>query len=269
MIYDSAKRKHPAIEELLALFRYRDFISQLIRRDIVARYKRSILGIAWTMLNPLGTMLIMVVVFSRVFDRVQSYPAYVLTGLICWTMFSQSTSHSISMMVWGSRLVQQIYLPKTAFIVSTVIASMVNFLLSLIPLFIILAITKTQLTWSVVLLPISMILILLFSLGVSFLISTLAVFFPDVEQIYPVLLLAWMYMSPIIVPKEILQNALNGWLLKLNPFYYVLNIFRIIMYHGSTPTAQDWGLALAVSLSVFLLGWFVFTKKSDAIAYYV
>jgi ABC-type polysaccharide/polyol phosphate export permease len=269
MIYDSAKRKHPAIEELLALFRYRDFIYQLVRRDIVARYKRSILGIAWTMLNPLGTMLIMVVVFSQVFNTVKSYPAYVLTGLICWTMFSQSTSSSISMMVWGSKLIQQIYLPKTAFIVSTVIAGLVNFLLSLVPLFIILAITRITLSWSVIFLPFSMILILLLSLGVSFLISTLAVFFPDVEQMYPVVLTAWMYISPIIIPIDFLQNVFDGWLLRINPFFYVLNIFRIIMYQGGIPTAKDWGIATVVSLTVLIIGWIIFTKKADTIAYYV
>jgi ABC-type polysaccharide/polyol phosphate export permease len=102
MIYDSAKRKHPAIEELLALIRYRDLIYHLVRRDIVARYKRSVLGIAWTMLNPLGTMVIMVVVFSQVFSATENYAGYVLTGIIVWTMFSQSTSMAMSSMVWGS-----------------------------------------------------------------------------------------------------------------------------------------------------------------------
>lgn len=269
MIYDSAKRKPPAIEELLALFRYRDLIYQLVRRDIVARYKRSFLGIAWTMLNPLGTMVIMVIVFSQVFNTVESYPAYVLTGLICWTMFSQSTSFSISMMVWGSKLFQQIYLPRASFVVSTILASMVNFVLSLVPLFLILVITKTQLGWSLLLLPFSMILILTFSLGFGLLISTLAVFFPDIEQMYPVLLTAWMYISPIIIPIEFLQEVLNGWLLKLNPFYYILNIFRIIVLNNSSPNLLDWILAIVVSFGVLLIGWLVFTKKADSFAYYV
>jgi ABC-2 type transport system permease protein len=269
MIYDSAKRKPPAIEELLALFRYRDLIYQLVRRDIVARYKRSVLGVAWTMLNPLGTMAIMVIVFSQVFSTVESYPSYVLTGLICWTMFSQSTSFSISMMVWGSKLFQQIYLPRTAFVVSTVMASMVNFVLSLVPLFLILVITRTPLSWTLFLLPFSMILILAFSLGIGLLVSTIAVFFPDVEQMYPVLLTAWMYISPIIIPIEFLQDVLNGWLLKLNPFYYVLNIFRIIVLNGSIPNLLDWAFALVVSLGVLIIGWLVFTKKADSFAYYV
>lgn len=269
MIYDSAKRKHPAIEEITALFRYRDLIYQLVRRDIVARYKRSVLGVAWTMLNPLGTMLIMVLVFSRVFQSVESYPTYVLTGIICWTMFQQSTSFAMSSMVWGSQLFQQIYLPRTAFVVSTVLASLVNFILSLIPLFLIIAFSNIQLRITLVLLPLSMLLLFAFSLGVGLLISTLAVFFPDVAEMYPVLLLAWMYLSPIIIPVEILQEVLNGWVVKLNPFNYVLNIFRQIVYHGTFPNLTDWGLAIMVSFSILIIGWVFFTKKADTFAYHV
>ena len=269
MIYDSAKRKHPAIEEITALFRYRDLIYQLVRRDIVARYKRSVLGVAWTMLNPLGTMLIMVLVFSRVFQSVESYPTYVLTGIICWTMFQQSTSFAMSSMVWGSQLFQQIYLPRTAFVVSTVLASLVNFILSLIPLFLIIAFSNIQLRITLVLLPLSMLLLFAFSLGVGLLISTLAVFFPDVAEMYPVLLLAWMYLSPIIIPVEILQEVLNGWVVKLNPFNYVLNIFRQIVYHGTFPNLTDWGLAILVSFSILIIGWVFFTKKADTFAYHV
>jgi len=88
-IYDSANRKRPAIEELLVLFQYRDLIFQLVRRDLVARYKRSVLGVAWTMLNPLGTMLILLVVFSNVFSTTENYAAYIISGIVCWTMFSQ------------------------------------------------------------------------------------------------------------------------------------------------------------------------------------
>lgn len=269
MIYDSAKRKHPAIEEISALFRYRDLIYQLVRRDIVARYKRSVLGVAWTMLNPLGTMLIMVLVFSRVFQTVESYPTYVLTGIICWTMFQQSTSFAMSSMVWGSQLFQQIYLPRTAFVVSTVLASLVNFVLSLIPLFLIIAFSSVQLRITLVLLPFSMMLLFAFSLGIGLLISTLAVFFPDVAEMYPVLLLAWMYLSPIIIPTEILQEVLNGWVVRLNPFNYVLNIFRQIVYHGTFPSFQDWGLAILVSFSFLIIGWIFFTKKADTFAYHV
>ena len=268
-IYDSAKRKHPAIEEFLALFRYRDLIYQLVRRDIVARYKRSVLGVAWTMLNPLGTMLIMVLVFSRVFNAVESYSTYVLTGIICWTMFQQSTSFAMSSMVWGSRLFQQIYLPRTSFVISTVLASLVNFVLSLVPLFLIMAFSNVQFTITLLLLPFSMLILFIFSLGVSLLVSTLAVFFPDVAEMYPVILLAWMYLSPIIIPVEILEEVLNGLILTLNPFFYVVNIFRLLVYDGVFPSSLDWGLAFLVSFTFLVLGWALFTKKADKFAYHV
>ncbi|MBU2578443.1 ABC transporter permease [Patescibacteria group bacterium] len=269
MIYDSTKRKHPAIEELLALFRYRDLIYQLVRRDIVARYKRSVLGIAWTMLNPLGTMLIMVVVFSQIFSAAENYAAYVLAGVICWTMFSQSTSMAMNSMVWGSQLFQQIYLPRTSFVVSTILSSMVNFILSLVPLGVILVISRVPLRPSALLLPLFMILLLAFSLGVALLLSTLAVFFPDIADLYPVFLTAWMYLTPILMPLEFYREILNGLLLYINPLYYIVNLFRILIIDGFVPHLQTWGATAFVSFGVLIVGWIFFCKKADSFAYHV
>lgn len=267
--YDSATRKHPAIEELVSLFRYKDLIYQLVRRDIVARYKRSVLGVAWTMLNPLGIMLVMTVVFSNVFGRMEDYPVYLLIGLICWTMFSQSTNFAMNSTVWGSKLLQQIYLPRTSFVVSTIFSSMVNFFLSLIPLIIIMLITGVPIRVTMLLLPIAMLLLGAFTLGIGFLMATLAVFFPDVAEIYPVLMRAWMYMTPIIVPETVLQDVLGGWILRLNPLYYVVNIFRKLIYYGTFPDWLDWGIAALISISILIIGWIIFCKKADSFAYYV
>ncbi len=268
-IYDSAKRKHPAIEELLALFQYRDLIYQLVRRDIVARYKRSILGVAWTMLNPLGTMLIMVIVFSHVFKTAENYVAYVLSGVICWTMFSQSTTMAMSSMVWGSQLFKQIHVPRTVFVVSTIIANMVNFIFSLVPLFIVFAITGVSLKPSVLLLPIAMLFLFSFCLGVALLLSTLAVFFPDVVDLFPVVLTAWMYLTPIIMPLDFYRQILNGLLLYINPFYYVVNLFRILVLDGFVPHLQTW-VATAVScFGILIIGWIFFCIKADKFAYHV
>ncbi len=266
-IYDSAKRKHPAIEELIALWRYRDLIYQLVRRDIVARYKRSFLGVAWTMLNPLGTMLIMVVVFSRVFRGTENYAPYVLTGIICWTMFSQSTSMAMNSMVWGSQLIKQIYVPRSSFVVSTILAYMVNFVLSLIPLLLIFAVTGVKLQLSALLLPVYMIFLFSFSLGIALLLSTLAVFFPDVADLYPVILTAWMYLTPIIMPLEFYREILNGLLLYINPFYYIVNLFRILMLDGFVPHLQTWIATAISSFGILLIGWFLFSIKADDFAY--
>lgn len=267
-IYDSAKRKHPAIEELLALFQYRDLIYQLVRRDIVARYKRSVLGVAWTMLNPLGMMVVMTIVFSQIFSRVESYPAYLLTGLVCWTAFQQSTSIAMNSMVWGSKLLEQIYLPRTSFVVSTILGNMVNFFLELIPLFLIILVIGIPIKLTALMLPLAMALLGSFSLGIGLLMSTLAVFFPDVAEIYPVLLRAWMYLTPIIVPVEVLQNVLNGWILRLNPMYYIVHIFRRLLYYGTAPTSIEWGMAAIASFGMLTIGWVFFCVKADTFSYH-
>ena len=114
-IYDSARRGSLALEELRGAFRYRDLIYQLVQRDIIARYKRSVLGIAWTLLNPLGMMVILTIVFSQLFNSVKGYPIYLLCGLLAWTFFAQTTTSSMQQMVWGSALLHRIYMPRTVF----------------------------------------------------------------------------------------------------------------------------------------------------------
>ncbi len=109
--YDSKRRKSPALEELTDIIKYRDLIYQLVRRDLVARYKRSVLGIAWTMLQPLGMMIVLTLVFSQLFNRVDGYPAYVLGGLMPWLFFAQTTTSEIQQSVWGGTLVRRIYVP--------------------------------------------------------------------------------------------------------------------------------------------------------------
>jgi ABC-2 type transport system permease protein len=134
-VYDSSRRRHPALEEAIQLFHYRDLLRQFVRRDILTRYKRSLLGIAWTMLNPLGMMLVLTIAFSQIFGaRTPGYAAYVLCGLVAWTFFSQTTSAAMVQLVWGSSLMHRIFLPRTAFAVSSIGTGLVNLTLSLIPL---------------------------------------------------------------------------------------------------------------------------------------
>ena len=164
-IYDSARRGPVALEELRGIFRYRDLILQLIRKDIVARYKRSVLGVAWTMLQPLGMMIILSVVFSTLFSQVKGYPAYILSGLIAWTFFSQATSAMMTQIVWGGALLRQIYLPRTSFAVSSIGTGLTNLGISFIPLVFIVLIIGLPIRWSILFVPISMLLLGAFALG--------------------------------------------------------------------------------------------------------
>lgn len=268
-IYDSTKRKHPAVEEFLALFQYKDLLSQLTKRNIITRYKRSVLGIAWTMLNPLGTMIVMSLVFSQIFDRVESYPVYLLSVLVGWQFFSQTTSGCMNSMLWGSALFKRSYLPKGSFVISSVLSGMINLLFSLVPLTLIMIFTKVPFNISLIMLPFAILILACFALGIGLLLSSFVTVFPDVSEMYPVLLTAWMYLTPIMVPEDILQKVLNGWLLKANPLYHILRLMRIVIYDGIFPTDQQWLIATCIAFFTLLLGWFIFTKRADSYGYKV
>ena len=267
-IYDSAKMRSPAIEEIRAVWIYRDLLKQLVRRDIITRYKRSYLGILWTMLNPLGTMIILSVVFSRLFDMRGVYPAYIITGLVVWAFFSQTTQFSLNATLWGSDLFKRIYLPRTSFILATVGTNLANLFFSLVPLVLIFIVTKVPIQLSILYLPLSIVLLVTFTLGISLLLSTVVVFFPDVAEFYPVLLTAWLYLTPIIYPEVLLTDIMGGLILKLNPFYYVLKIFTSLVFDGIVPDIQSWGITTIISLVVLVAGWITFTKKSKIFGYY-
>jgi len=267
-VYDSAANASPALTEIQELKHYRYLLKQLVRRDIVARYKRSALGVAWTMLNPLGTMLIMTFVFSNLFKSVQSYPVYILSGLIAWNFFAQGTNAAMTGLVWGGSLMQRIYLPRTIFGVSAIGTALVNLLLSIIPLLLVMVITQTTIHLTFLFLPISILLLTAFALGFGLLLSALAIFFPDVAEMYQILLMAWMYLTPVIYPEEIIPAQFLT-IYRINPMYWMLKMFRMPVYEGVIPSLQDLWPALAWSVGMLIVGWLFFTSRSDEYAYRV
>jgi ABC-type polysaccharide/polyol phosphate export permease len=268
-IYDSAKRGPVALEELRGIFRYRDLILQLVRKDIVARYKRSVLGIAWTMLQPLGMMVILSVVFSTLFHGVKGYPAYILSGLIAWTFFSQATVAMMTQIVWGGALLRQIYLPRTSFAVSSIGTGLVNLGISFIPLIFIILVTGLKLSWSILFVPVSMLLLGAFALGVGLIISTMSVYFPDVAEMYNIVLIGWMYLTPIIYPETLIPEAYRYWFFRLNPMYYFVKIFRAPIFDGVLPDGIIVLTAALISFTTLIIGWLFFSKRSDEFAYHL
>ena len=265
--YDSKYRKSSATEEFLDLIKYRDLIYQLVRRDIVARYKRSFLGIAWTMLQPLGMMLVLTVVFSQLFGDVDGYAAYLLSGLIAWTFFAQTTTATLEQSVWGSTLVRRIYIPHTVFPVASVVTGIVNLVLSLVPLFLILLITHRPITWAILFIPIPIVLLAAFALGVGLLLSSIAIRFPDVSEMYRIVIQAWMYLTPIMYPSDIIPSAYRAWLLYLNPAYYLILMFRVPIYDGVLPSLPLSLIGAGLSLLTLVIGWIYFSNQADKFAY--
>jgi len=265
--YDSAQRPFPALEEILALIKYRELIRQFVSRSIKTRYKRSVLGILWTLLNPLLTMVVLTIVFSQLFRfSVENYPIYVLCGLVVWNFFSSVTNGAMSDMLWSGNLLGRIYVPKSVFAVSATGTGLVNLFLSLIPVFAIALILGIRITPAILVMPFAILILAIFSLGVGLILSTAAVFFADMEPVYSVLLTIWFYATPIIYPVEVIPEQFQ-WLIRLNPLYYMLAIFRDPLYLGTVPDLSYWLISTSFALLLVIVGAYVFTSKSSEYAY--
>lgn len=266
-VYDSSVRIPRAIEELIEAWRYRDLIFFLIRRDVTTRYKRSVLGIAWTMLHPLGMMIVLSVVFSQVFRvNTPGYPGFVLSGLIAWNFFSQVSTMIINALVWGGDLYRKIYVPRSAFAISAIGTGLVNLMLSLVPLIVVMAIIGIPPHPTLFLTPFAMVFLSFFTLGIGLLISTIGVYFIDVVEMYAILLMAWMYLTPIIYSVNILSPEVQ-LIVQLNPMMHLVSLFRNLVFHGVVPPANEWLIASGISVGSLLVGWLFFTGKADEFAY--
>jgi ABC-type polysaccharide/polyol phosphate export permease len=254
---------------MIQLVRYRTLILQLLRRDMTTRYKRSVLGVAWTMLNPLGTMLVMTIVFSAVFGGDRGYPAYILSGLMAWNFFSQTTTACMVNMVWGGSLLHRIYIPRASFAMAAIGTGIVNQLLYLVVLIPVMLVTGVMPTWTLVYLPLAMLVMVGFSLGIGLLLSSFAVYFPDVAEMYTIVLQALVYMTPVFYKINIIPAAYRGFVLHLNPMVGMLNLYRLPLLNGTIPGWQDFWPSALVALVVLGLGWWFFSSRSDEFAYRV
>lgn len=267
--YDSQEPRHYLFDELHALLRYRSLLGELILRNLKSRYKRSFMGVAWTMINPLLTTLVLYVVFSQLFAfSVPNYPIYLLSGLVLWNFFAQSTVAAMRELVWSGALLQRVFIPRAIFAFAAIGTGLVNLLLGLIPLAVILLVSDVQLSAAIFFLPVSLVLACMFALGVGLGLSTLAVFFTDIVDMYQIILLAWMYLTPIFYPKEILAQKFQ-WLIDVNPMYYILECFRMPIYLGVLPNLDIIIKAFILATLSLLIGGWLFARKSDEFAYYL
>jgi len=265
--YDSSKRRIPLIAEFRELMRYRELLMLLIANSIKTRYKRSALGVLWTMLNPLLYMSVMVIAFSTIFRfTIPHYPVYLLAGLIAWNFFSQTTTQAMNNLIWGGSLLKKIYLPRTIFAVAAVGNGVINLLLACIPLIIIMLCTGQPIYAAWWFLPVAILILSAVSLGVALIVSMIAVFFADILELYQVLLQALFYLTPVMYPESILPHTIQRLML-FNPVYDVVKIFRTPIYNGHLPSILSLSAGLIAAFLVLLVGWWFFTRKADQIAY--
>jgi lipopolysaccharide transport system permease protein len=242
------------IMRLRTLLRYRELFFQLVSRDIKLKYRRSVLGYFWSMLNPLLTMLVMVVVFSNLFRfTIQHFPIYLLIGTVLFSFMSGAVSRSLTSVLGNASLLKKIYVPKYIFTLAVVSSEFITFLFSLGPLIILALALKVPISARIIFVIIPIIEIFIFSLGLSLFMAQATVFFRDMVYIWQILSTAWLYLSAIFYPVSILPDWLYPLVTRYNPMYFYIAQFRNFTIGAAHMGTLDLAIRGAVAAGVMLI----------------
>jgi ABC-type polysaccharide/polyol phosphate export systems, permease component len=246
------------IDEIRDLAGHANLLFELVHRDLTIRYKRSVFGFLWTMLHPLLLMVIFTIVFSHLFRReTPHYETYFLSAYIAWNFFSQTMTNAMASVAWNGPLMKRVRVPRSIFTLSAIVSGMVNLVLSMAALLIIMLIVRAPLFPSLLFVPVSLLVLGIFTLGVSLAMTALSVFFADVREMIQAGLPALLYMTPVIYPMSILPQQFR-WVVERNPLTYLIEIVREPIYNGHLPAPRTFALALLLSLISLLAGWMIF-----------
>ena len=264
--------KREYVKHQMTIFtRFRHLLFLMVKRDFVTRYRRSVLGILWSLLNPLLTMLVLTMVFSLIF-RFEipdvPFPVYLLSGQIIYGLFSESTSQAMGSITGGAGIIKKVYVPKYVFPVSRVLSSLVNFFFAFIAFLLVMIVTQASFNWTILLVPIPLLYVFIFSLGVGMLLSSMAVFFRDLTYIYGIFISLLMFLTPIFYPVSILPDRVYH-LIHLNPLFHYVTYFRDLAIYGVIPGLWANIICLGFALAALGCGLYVTMSQQDKYILYL
>lgn len=262
-IYDSQRRRRLLVTELSNFWEFRGLLKLLITRDITVRYKRSFLGVWWTLLNPLLFTGVMWMVFSQIFrfeiEDPVPFIVYLLAGVLIVTYFAQGVLAAGSSIVNSSGVLTKVYVPPEIFALSAAAAAAVNFMISLLPLFVIQLVLGVGIPWTALLIPLPVLAMLGLVTGVGLLVAAAAVYFYDVLDLTGVFVNLISYLTPTFWPISIVPDRLQVFV-QLNPVYSYLLVFRNFVYLGQFPPWYVFAIMIGTSLAALIIGVWVFSR---------
>jgi ABC-2 type transport system permease protein len=252
---------------------YLYLLQQLVIRDFKVKYKRSILGVLWSILNPLFMMIILSFVFGffakgNMDKQGIDFSVYLLIGLVIFNYFSEATNLAMGSIVSNFNLITKVYMPKYIFPMSKVFSSAINLLFSLVALYGIIIVRNTRITFVHLLLPFDLICVIIFALGVAMFLAALTVFFRDMFYIYGVILTAWMYLTPIVYNLDQIPVEYQQYF-KFNPLYHFVNYARTIILYDQVPTLGQHLICIGIALITLIIGSLFFRKMQDKFIYFI
>lgn len=254
---------------LFALKKYRFLIRQLVARDFKTKYKRSVLGVLWSFLNPLLMMIVQYVVFSTIFrSDIKLYPAYLLIGIISFNFFSEACGMCLTSITGNAALITKVYVPKYIYPLTRLMSSTINLGISLIPLSLVSAFTGVHFSKATVLAFYFWICLIIFSFGLGLLLSSSMVFFRDTQFLWNVLCMIWMYGTPVFYPETIIPERFR-FILTYNPLFHFFKGVRICILDGISPEPMMYIRCFAFAVGMLLIGSIVFRKSQDRFLLYI
>ncbi|MDO5134590.1 MAG: ABC transporter permease [Eubacteriales bacterium] len=251
------------------LFQYRFLLSELVKKGIKLKYRRSYLGIVWSMLEPLLTMVVLTIVFGTLYGNTnKTFPVYILAGRLLYSFYSTATKSALKSIRSNSAMIKKVYVPKYLYPLSTVIFNYVIFLISLIVLALVSLILGVRPTVYLFQAPVALILIWILAYGSGMLLATIGVFFRDMEYLWSVVLMIIMYTCAIFYYPEKLLKSGWDWILKYNPLYCIISIFRDSLF-GRPMNPSYLLYAAGFSLACLAVGLVCFKKKQDDFILYI
>lgn len=252
----------------------RFILKQLVTKDFKRKYRRSVLGIAWSVLNPLMMMVIMSIVFSFVFRAdIENYPLYLILGNITFSFMSESTSQALMSFIDAAPLLKKVRVSRFVFPVQKVLFALVNFTFSLVAVALVMLWFRVVPTWHIIWLPVCLFLLVLFCSGIGLIVGSLAVFFRDVVHLWSVILTAWTYLTPIFwVPTQLAANGAPAWVMsivELNPMYGFVTFMRDIFLWNQNPSVQTFALCAIWAVVMLGIGILVFRKTQHKFILYI
>lgn len=249
--------------------KYRHLVMNLISRDLKVKYRRSMLGFLWSILNPLLMALVINAVFQNLFRfDIEYFIVYYLTGSLIFNFMTEATTGSLTSVIGASSLIKKVYIPKYIFPLEKCLFAFVNMLFSSFAVIIVILIKRMPVHFTALLFFYPMICVLIFSLGLSLILASMNVFFRDIGHLYTVWTVAWMYLTPIIYPASILPNSIR-MIMQLNPMYYYVTYFRDVVMYGNVPSLATHLICIIYAFLFLAVGLIVFKRKQDKFILYI
>ena len=246
----------------LTFKKYHFLLYQLVKKDIKLKYRNSYLGVFWTMLEPLLTMMVLVLVFSAMGNQTKDFPVYILTGRLIYTFFSNTTRTALRSVRSNANMIKKVYVPKYMYPFASVISGYIMFLISLLVLAGVAIVRGIKPTWHLLEAIFPLTIVFIMTLGVGLLLSAVAVFFRDMEYLWGVALMLLMYACAIFYRVEDIASEKNIWLFRLNPLYSVIENFRDAIF-GNPIDMSAMLYSFVFSVVLLVVGIVVFYRKQD------